>query len=89
VSADALRALVVFVNHELLAGRGVEVNADTALFDDGLIDSLNILRLIAFVETRRGRAIPDREIVMDRFRTPRAIAEAFLATDTQATDTHG
>jgi acyl carrier protein len=81
VSAGDLQALVTYINRELLARRGVEgieIDADTPLFADGRIDSLNILRLIAFVEARRGRSIPDREIVMDRFRTPRAIVESFL-----------
>jgi acyl carrier protein len=76
--SDHLSALVKFVNCDLLEGKSRTVDADTALFDDGKLDSLNILRLIAFVETRRGRSIPDREIVMNRFRSLRTIAEAFL-----------
>ena len=75
----ALEDLVAFVNRELLKGRGVQIDPDTLLFENGLIDSLNILQLIAFVEVRRGRAIPDRDVVMDRFRTPRRITEAFLS----------
>jgi acyl carrier protein len=71
-------ALVDFVNHELLEGRGITVDSDTPLFEDGRIDSLNILRLIAFLETRRGREIPDREIVMNRFKNLKTIAESFL-----------
>ena len=76
---SSLDALVAFVSRELVRDCSVAIDADTPLFEDGLIDSLNILQLIAFVEARRGRAIPDREIVMDRFRTPRAIAESFLS----------
>ena len=75
---DHREALLEFVNRDLLGGRDVRVHADTPLFDDGLIDSLNILKLIAFVETRLGREIPDREIVMSRFRTLNAIAESFF-----------
>lgn len=75
----ALEDLVAYINRELLKGRGAPIDPDTQLFEDGLIDSLNILQLIAFVEVRLGRAIPDRDIVMDRFRTPRRITEAFLA----------
>jgi acyl carrier protein len=74
-----LDALVEFVNRDLLAGKGAAVDADTTLFEDGKLDSLNILRLIAFVETRRGRSIPDREIVMNRFKDLRTIAESFLS----------
>lgn len=74
-----IEALVDFVNRELLDGRGMSVDGDTRLFEDGRIDSLNILRLIAFIEDRRGRTIPDREIVMNRFKTLRTIAESFLS----------
>jgi acyl carrier protein len=74
-----LEDLVAYINRELLKGRGAPIDPDTPLFEDGLIDSLNILQLIAFVEVRRGREIPDRDIVMDRFRTPRHITEAFLS----------
>jgi acyl carrier protein len=74
-----LEDLVAYINRELLKGRGAAIDPDTPLFEDGLIDSLNILQLIAFVEVRRGQVIPDRDIVMDRFRTPRRITEAFLS----------
>jgi acyl carrier protein len=75
----ALEDLVAYINRELLKGRGAPIAPDTPLFEDSLIDSLNILQLIAFVEVRLGRAIPDHDIVMDRFRTPRRITEAFLS----------
>jgi acyl carrier protein len=74
-----LSALVEFVNRDLLEGKGAGVDADSALFEDGKLDSLNILRLIAFIETRRGRSIPDREIVMSRFKNLRTIAESCLS----------
>lgn len=76
---DHREALLEFVNRDLLGGRDVSVHPDTPLFEDGLIDSLNILKLIAFVESRLGREISDREVVMSRFRTLNAIAESFFS----------
>jgi acyl carrier protein len=70
--------LLLFVNDELLAGSEKKAGLDTSLFDDGWIDSLKILHLIAFVEVQSGRKIPDEMIVMDRFRTVREIARNFL-----------
>lgn len=49
----------------------------TLLFEDGLIDSIRILEIIAWVEEASGRTIPDREIRMDRFRSVRRIARHF------------
>ena len=73
-------ALLRFVREEMLAGRSagdVAIDADTYLFEDGVVDSLGILTLIAFVEQQCGRPIPDSEIVMEHFRSIRAIARHF------------
>jgi acyl carrier protein len=73
----AVERLLKFVNEDLLAGSQEKVAPDTALFDGGRIDSLKILRLIAFLEVRSGKKIPDELIVMDRFRTIETIAKNF------------
>ena len=66
-----------FVRTSLLGGRAGLIDADTYLFDEGLIDSLKILQLIAFIETEVGRTIPDTEVVMDNFRNVRTMAARF------------
>ena len=60
-----------------VAPAGVVVDADTRLFERGVVDSLGILKLIAWTEKAIGRRIGDREIRMDRFGSVRAIAESF------------
>jgi acyl carrier protein len=70
-------ALLTFVRGDLLRGRDVEVDPDTYLFDEGLVDSLGILRLIAFLELQIGRPIPDKEVMMEHFRSVRTIASRF------------
>jgi len=75
-----VESLLRFVNDELLADCEKKAAPDTPLFDDGWIDSLKILHLIAFVEIQAGRKIPDELIVMDRFRTVGEIARNFLET---------
>ena len=69
--------LLQFVRSDLLRPSDVTIDEDTYLFDDGLIDSLKILLLIAFVEVETGRMIPDRDVVMSNFRTIRTIARRF------------
>lgn len=56
---------------------GVTIDADTPLFANGLIDSIRILRLIAWTEHALDLRIPDSRIRMDYFRTVRTIAETF------------
>lgn len=70
-------ALVTFIERDLLVGRAGEIHAETYLFADGLIDSLKILQLVAFVERATGRSIAERDIVMKNFRSVQAIAEHF------------
>jgi acyl carrier protein len=72
-------ALLRFINAELLLGSNLTLHVDSALFEDGIIDSLKILHLLAFIESAIGRAIPDEEIVMKHFRTVRIIAERFAS----------
>jgi nucleoside-diphosphate-sugar epimerase/acyl carrier protein len=71
--------LLSFITTHLAAGRGVEIDAETYLFEAGLIDSLKILQLIAFIEKEIGRTIPDRDVVMANFRNVRSMAARFAA----------
>jgi acyl carrier protein len=75
-AATLEKRVLQFVRTEL-AGRPLVVDADSYLFDDGVIDSLKILQLIAFVELQIGRDIPDGDVVMEHFRTVRAMAARF------------
>ena len=70
-------SLLGFVRDDLLRGRDIEIDPDTYLFDEGMVDSLGILRLIAFLEIEIGRPIADSEVVMEHFRTVRTIARTF------------
>ena len=75
--SDLTSEVLAFVRGNLLKEKNVTIDADTYLFDDGLVDSLGILTLIAFLELRIGRSIPDQEVVMENFRSVRAIERRF------------
>ena len=69
--------MVGWLNRRLVpAGRAV--TADTPLFEDGLIDSIRILELIAWTERALGRPLEDAEIRMDHFRTVATISRVFV-----------
>lgn len=70
---------VDWINRTLVP-EGVTVDSDTPLFANGLINSIRILKLIAWTEHVTGRRIPDTAIRMDNFRTARRIADVFCAT---------
>jgi acyl carrier protein len=58
----------------------LNIDGSTPLFETGLIDSLAIIHLIAFVEKTTGQPIPARMVVMKHFRTVDAICDAFCQT---------
>src|SRR5690349_7934659 len=70
------RQLAHFVNVTFLGG-GNAVGRDTRLFEDGYINSLRILDLIAMVEKTLGSRIPDRAVRLANFRTIATIVRAF------------
>ena len=74
--AEFERQLAHFINGTLLGGSAV-VERDTRLFEDGYMNSLRILDLIAAVEKMLGRRIPDRAVRLANFRTIATIAQAF------------
>lgn len=43
------------------------LNDDTKLFSSGLIDSLSVIDLVCFVESKIGHAIPPSDITLENF----------------------
>jgi len=80
--ATFVASTVEWINRTLVP-EDVTIDADTPLFASGLIDSIRVLRLIAWTEHALDLRIPDARIRMDYFRTVRSIADTFVcATST-------
>lgn len=76
--ADRERDLVRFIERRLLKQKR-RIHPTTPLFQHRLIDSMNILYLIGYIERALGRRLRDEEIVMSNFASARAMAKAFLS----------
>jgi acyl carrier protein len=74
---DLIELIAVGLASRRRAKGRVEVDVHTPLFESGLIDSLAILELIAFVEGATGRTIPARQVQMKQFGTIDRICTAF------------
>jgi acyl carrier protein len=75
---DLERRLIDFVNRMRPdADPPLAIDPETALFEEGVINSLRILDLIAFVEELTRTRIPDAAVRLANFRSVRAIAAAF------------
>ena len=73
--------LLEFVSRQLVKDRQAFLTPVTQLFADRVIDSMNILELIGYLERRLGRRLEDTEITMPRFRSVRTMMEAFFHDD--------
>ena len=54
---------------------GTEVTADTNIIESGLLDSVEILYLVGFLEERFGIALPVEEFIPENFVSAEAIAK--------------
>ncbi|MEN3794599.1 acyl carrier protein [Fulvimarina sp. MAC3] len=58
------------------------IEPGTELIESGIIDSMNIAKLLAYIEDRTGRSIPLEELDLDQIKTPAAIMETYLTPET-------
>ncbi|MDP9352677.1 MAG: phosphopantetheine-binding protein [Chloroflexota bacterium] len=70
--------LIAFICCSVLEDGGKPIAADTQLFKEKRLNSMNILDLIGYVEQHLGRRLEDREIVMANFESVRSITRAFF-----------
>ena len=57
----------------LLDSTQTELDADEDLLEDGLVDSLGIMRLIAYIEGEFGYSVPPEDVTVDSFMSVSAI----------------
>lgn len=83
MSRDAFeQCLIQFIAGPLAERRGLQLgdtvlDATTPLFKSGLIDSMGILDLLAFVEATTERTIPTHKVDMQYFGNVAAITKTF------------
>lgn len=51
------------------------VNGETRLLECGILDSLELMSLVTYVEEHYGFHLPEQEYVPENFRTPATIAK--------------
>lgn len=62
IDATTLKA---FIEMELLNGQSVEPDQDLLL--SGLLDSLGVMALVAFIEEQRGDVLPPEDVTLENF----------------------
>ncbi len=67
--------ILSFINEELLDSDSSEqVGADEDLLSDGLLDSISVMRLIAFIEEDLSIKIPPQDLTIENFISVDAIS---------------
>jgi acyl carrier protein len=66
--------IIDFIASVVAEGGGGPVTRDTPLLETGVLDSINLVRLIQFLEERFSIQIPDGDFGADLFESPAALA---------------
>ncbi len=77
--------IIKYVKDELLEGyEGMELEADQDLLGSGLIDSIGMMTLVAFVEEQFDLSIPPGDLTIENFMTIDAISTYLESRKQQA-----
>jgi acyl carrier protein len=70
------RELASFIEKNLIGeDRGATVTDDTQLIEEGIVDSMGLMQIVAFLEERAGVRVSDDDVTPDNFETVKAIME--------------
>ncbi|MEO0422002.1 MAG: acyl carrier protein [Pseudomonadota bacterium] len=62
--------VIDFINDDLLADQDdVTIGGDDELLVDGYLDSLGVMRLVTFIDSELGLAVPPQDITIENFRS--------------------
>lgn len=79
------KILIDYIQEQLLGGRGdVPLAAEDDLLGSGLVDSMGMMSLIAFIESRFELKVPPQDMTIENFMTVEAISN-YLGTRKGAT----
>ena len=71
---EIVEGLLEFAKRDLLHGAADDLDADTPLLELGVLDSLSMVGLLAYVDEAFGVKIPEDDVLPDHFDTLRSIA---------------
>ncbi len=63
-----------YISREIIRDRAVALDNETPLLEEGILDSLALLRLVVFIQEQFGIVVEDVEIVPENFASVEAIS---------------
>lgn len=76
---DTQQVLMEYVREDLLKGRKTEIKPGDDLLSAGILDSLGILQMVAFIEEHFGYQVPDEDVVFENFVSVEALTNYLKA----------
>ena len=64
---DRKSHLIDFIKNEIMHNSQANLDPDTDLLGAGILDSIGILQLVAFIEKMFKISVPDEDVVYDNF----------------------
>ena len=75
---DVEQPIMDYIAGVVAEGGGAPVTRDTQLLEAGVLDSINLVRLVQFLEERFGIKIADADLGPELFESPAAVS-AYVA----------
>jgi len=77
------KELINFIQTKIVKDPSIVITPETLLFKGKLIDSMNILDIIGFIEAKISRRLTDDEVIMQNFNSPQEILNHFFYDSTK------
>jgi len=74
IDAAIVEGLQTFISGQILEGEDLGLTATTPLLELGILNSMEVLSLIAFIESRFKVVVPPEQILADNFKDLQTIA---------------
>jgi acyl carrier protein len=81
--AETLERLREYIAKDVLNGKDVGLTYETPLLAWGVVNSFEIVKLLAFIDEAFGIDVPATRVVGDHFKDIRSLTELVLALDAE------
>jgi len=75
---DHKTILMDYIKNDIMRNRNAKLNEDDDLLSSGILDSLGILQLVAFIEKTFGIRITDEDVLFENFQSVNAMTAYLL-----------
>ena len=76
--SEILEQLKNYISFEVLNGNSTELDASTPLLEWGVIDSLELVRILNLIQNQFNVQVPDEKILAENFKDMNSITDLVL-----------